>query len=87
MVTASHNPKADDGYKLYWSNGCQITPPHDSLIASAIVEPLNLKPWKVYDIAGTMEDEAETSKITEDYFRMIKEGEAFTRSEAIIYVS
>jgi len=27
MVTASHNPAQDDGYKLYWSNACQIIPP------------------------------------------------------------
>lgn len=36
MVTASHNPKSDNGYKVYWSNGCQIIPPHDSGIAAAI---------------------------------------------------
>ncbi len=50
MVTASHNPKADNGFKLYWGNGSQIIPPHDSGIAAAIA--LNLKPWQQYDTAG-----------------------------------
>ena len=43
MVTASHNPKWDNGYKVYWSNGCQINTPVDQHIAKSIAE--NLKPW------------------------------------------
>ena len=41
MVTASHNPPEYNGYKVYWGNGAQIIPPHDSGIAKAIdaVEP------------------------------------------------
>ncbi|KAL0206236.1 hypothetical protein P9112_001543 [Eukaryota sp. TZLM1-RC] len=42
MVTASHNPKEDNGYKVYWNNGCQIIPPHDSGIQNAILENLDL---------------------------------------------
>ncbi|AKU92054.1 phospho-sugar mutase [Vulgatibacter incomptus] len=36
MVTASHNPAAYNGYKVYWGNGAQIVPPHDRGIAEAI---------------------------------------------------
>ena len=32
VVTASHNPPAYNGFKCYWSDGCQVTPPHDKAI-------------------------------------------------------
>ena len=36
VVTASHNPPEYNGYKVYWADGGQITPPHDSGIIAKV---------------------------------------------------
>ena len=36
VLTASHNPPEYNGYKVYWSDGCQIVPPEDGEIIAAI---------------------------------------------------
>ena len=36
MITASHNPKEYNGYKVYWSDGAQVVAPHDSGIIEEV---------------------------------------------------
>jgi len=36
VVTASHNPKEYNGYKAYWTDGSQVTPPHDKNIIAEV---------------------------------------------------
>lgn len=44
VVTASHNPKEYNGYKVYWTDGAQVIPPYDKNI---IEEVLKVKPEDV----------------------------------------
>jgi phosphoglucomutase len=36
VLTASHNPKEYNGYKAYWDDGAQVTPPHDENIIDEV---------------------------------------------------
>lgn len=36
VITASHNPKEYNGYKVYWDDGAQVIPPHDKNIIAEV---------------------------------------------------
>lgn len=38
VVTASHNPKEYNGYKVYWSDGGQLVPPHDKNVIAEVLK-------------------------------------------------
>ncbi|MBT9643652.1 phospho-sugar mutase, partial [Roseburia hominis] len=38
VITASHNPREYNGYKVYWEDGAQITPPHDKNILAEVAK-------------------------------------------------
>lgn len=45
VLTASHNPPEYNGYKVYWNDGAQIVPPHDTAIISEVqkVSPADIR--------------------------------------------
>ncbi|WP_310603047.1 phospho-sugar mutase [Anaerosporobacter sp.] len=51
-ITASHNPPEYNGYKVYWQDGAQITPPHDNGIMDEVKAVVD------YSTVKTMEKEA-----------------------------
>uniref|UniRef100_A0A2M3Z383 Putative phosphoglucomutase/phosphomannomutase n=1 Tax=Anopheles braziliensis TaxID=58242 RepID=A0A2M3Z383_9DIPT len=73
MVTASHNPKEDNGYKVYWTNSAQIIPPHDKNIQTTILE--NLEPlassWNL-DLLLSDKLHDPYDQMVELYFRKLK---------------
>lgn len=50
VVTASHNPREYNGYKVYWEDGAQITPPHDTNIMAEVAKVTDFSQVKTMDL-------------------------------------
>ncbi|KIO34808.1 hypothetical protein M407DRAFT_13475 [Tulasnella calospora MUT 4182] len=73
MITASHNPKNDNGYKVYWQNAVQIIEPHDRGIAESIKANLEPGPsaWSVDDVTESPLYFDKTEEMTELYLDQV----------------
>lgn len=68
MITASHNPPQYNGYKVYWSDGCQVVAPHDEGIvkeASLIKSPNDILRTNASRSVGFELDAAYLKKLKE----------------------
>ena len=72
-ITASHNPPEYNGYKVYWEDGAQITPPHDKGIMDEVravtdyntVKTMELAQAKVAGLYQTIGAEVDDGYISE----------------------
>ncbi|KAG7452946.1 uncharacterized protein BT62DRAFT_959078 [Guyanagaster necrorhizus] len=71
MITASHNPKQDNGYKVYWENAVQIIAPHDAGISESIKANLEPKTWDVANITSSNLCLDRTAQMKDAYFESL----------------
>ena len=69
IITASHNPAPDNGFKVYWENGAQIVPPTDKGIAHAIASISNMSLWDTH--LKSIDHTPIPPQMWEDYFAAI----------------
>ncbi|MCA9013280.1 MAG: phospho-sugar mutase, partial [Planctomycetaceae bacterium] len=86
VISASHNPPVDNGFKAYWNNGAQVIPPHDKGIVRE-VEKADVIP--TVNFAAAVADgriQIVGSDIDQEYIaEVVKLSESRERSISAVY--
>ena len=86
VISASHNPPADNGFKAYWNDGSQVVPPHDKGIMDAVS---NVAEIVSEDFASAVENKKIQiigKEVDDAYIAAIaNESVAPSRSASIVY--
>lgn len=75
VITASHNPREYNGYKVYWEDGAQITPPHDKNILAEVAKVTNYSDVYTMDKDKAVEEgmyQVISSEIDDKYMEELK---------------
>lgn len=74
-ITASHNPPEYNGYKVYWEDGAQFTPPHDKGVTEEVLAIEDLSTVKTTDEASALASgryEVIGAEIDDKYIAQVK---------------
>lgn len=74
-ITASHNPPEYNGYKVYWEDGAQITPPHDKGImdeVKAVTDYTTMKTMPAEDAKAAGLNEVIGAEVDDAYIAELK---------------
>lgn len=77
MITASHNPKEYNGYKVYWQDGGQVVPPHDKGIITEVHQVISQTDVKLSDLSSPLISIPEG--LDDAYIRAITDLQLFPR--------
>ena len=80
VITASHNPKEYNGYKVYWNDGGQITSPHDNNIISEVEKITDFNQIN-FNFKSELIEEID-NKIDEKYIEKIQDLSVYDNSRS-----
>jgi len=87
VITASHNPPSDNGFKAYWEDGGQVVAPHDRGIMEEVgkVRKINRMPLEEAKIKGLVE--VLDDRVDRAYLEKVEKDLAFCaeRNACIVY--
>lgn len=70
VITASHNPKEYNGYKVYWNDGGQLVPPHDKNVITEVQKIINVDDIKF--TGGESNITIISKEVDEPYLKAVK---------------
>ncbi|MFA6950827.1 MAG: phospho-sugar mutase [Lentimicrobiaceae bacterium] len=70
VITASHNPKEYNGYKVYWNDGGQLVPPHDRNVITEVQKIINVDDIKF--TGGESNITIISKEVDEPYLKAVK---------------
>ncbi|MBI2743691.1 MAG: phospho-sugar mutase [Chlamydiales bacterium] len=71
MITASHNPAEYNGYKVFWADGGQVVPPHDTAIMEEVGKVTVLKSVKLAELPSPLIEMVD-EKLDQTYLDQIR---------------